>query len=409
MNRRHFLQQAGLFATSGIVTIGTHGWAARAIGQTGSDPKRLIVIFLRGAVDGLSVAVPYQDPSYYSARPRIAIPKPGTAGGALTLNGQFGLHPALATLMPLWQQKRLAFVQCCGSPDGTRSHFDAQDYMESGTPGTKSTRDGWMNRLLATMSGRSPIQAVNVGTTTPRILSGAMPVATVATGRNAARPLPIDRPQVADAFDKIYSGNDKLSQVYKDAREAREALMQDLEKEMQMANNGAALFNAFPGDAQRLARLMARDRRIQLGFLAVGGWDTHVNQGATRGQLATRLQALARGLETLQKDLGKVYNDTTILVMSEFGRTVNENGNGGTDHGHGNLLWVMGGQVRGGSIHGNWRGLAANQLHEGRDLPVTTDFRDVVGSVLQGHLGLDRTQLSQVFPNYRPSKTLALV
>lgn len=176
-----------------------------------------------------------------------------------------------------------------------------------------------------------------------------------------------------------------------------------------MANNGAGLPQVFRGDAQRLARLMRRDERVKLGFLAVGGWDTHVNQGNHRGQLANRLQSLGEGLATLAKELGPAYGHTTILVMSEFGRTVRENGNGGTDHGHGNVLWALGGKVRGGKIYGDWRGLAGNQLYEGRDLPVTTDFRAVVLSVLERQFRLQSGQLRQVFPGYSPKGTLTLL
>jgi uncharacterized protein (DUF1501 family) len=408
MYRRHFLQHAGLFSASTVIAIGTQAVALRSTAQS-ANPQRLIVVFLRGAVDGLSVVVPYREPIYYEARPRIALPQPGKAGGVLNLDDRFGLHPSLEMLMPLWKQQTLAFVHAAGSPDGTRSHFDAQDYMETGTPGIKSTADGWMNRLLATMSGRNPIQAVNVGTTTPRILAGQAPVATLASGRRPANRLPIDRPQVSQAFDRIYDNNDPLSQAYREGKEARQALMQDLDTEMKMANNGAALPNVFARDAQRLAQVMQRDPRVKLGFLAVGGWDTHVNQGSSRGQLANRLQALGRGLATLRQGLGTVYGNTTILVISEFGRTVRENGNGGTDHGHGNVLWVMGGKVRGGKIYGNWRGLATNQLYEGRDLPVTTDFRDVLISLLERHMNLNDGQLSQVFPGYTPTQKIAIV
>ncbi|MBE9011018.1 DUF1501 domain-containing protein [Pseudanabaenaceae cyanobacterium LEGE 13415] len=407
MHRRHFLK-AGLCSASTFIAISADSWAFRSNAQS-SNNQRLIVVFLRGAIDGLSVIVPYRETLYYEARPRIAIPQPGKEGGAIALDDRFGLHPSLATLMPLWNQKTLAFVQSCGSPNNTRSHFDAQDYMESGTPGTKSTPEGWMNRLLSTLSGRNPIQAVNVGTTTPRILAGQMPVATLASGRRATNRLVLDRPQVSQAFDRLYSNTDTLSQSYQEGKAARQALMQDLETEMQMANNGAALPDRLAVDAQRLARVMVRDARVELGFLAVGGWDTHINQGSERGQLANRLQALGRGLATLQQELGSAYNQTTILVMSEFGRTVRENGNGGTDHGHGNVMWVMGGRVRGGQLYGEWRGLEANQLNEGRDLPVVTDFRDVVISVLERQMALKDQQLNRVFPNYRPAQKIAIV
>jgi uncharacterized protein (DUF1501 family) len=400
MNRRQFLIQSSLFSASSLITIGTHGWAARSIAATDPNPQRLVVVFLRGAIDGLNVVVPYREPTYYTDRPTIAIPQPGQPNGALDLDGQFGLHPALANILPLWQQKSLAFVHACGSNDETRSHFDAQDYLESGTPGVKSTRDGWMNRLLGVRSDKNPIQAVSVGATTPRILLGKRTVANLASGRGASNRLQIDKPQVGAAFDRIYGSNDALGRTYREGRLARTELLKDLDAETKIANNGATLPNGFPGDAQRLARLMARDPRIQLSFLAVGGWDTHINQGASQGQLARNLEQLGKGLVALQTGLGAAYRDTTIVVMSEFGRTVKENGNGGTDHGHGNVMWLLGGGIRGGKVYGKWAGLEPEQRYQGRDLAVTTDFRDVLGTVLTRRLAVDESQLRQVFPKY---------
>ncbi|PSF38313.1 hypothetical protein C7H19_04780 [Aphanothece hegewaldii CCALA 016] len=408
MDRRRFLIRAGYFSASAIATLSTHYWLTPATASS-NNPKRLIVIFLRGAVDGLNVVVPYQEAAYYEARRSIAIPQPDQENGALNLDGQFGLHPALAPLLPLWQQKSLAFVHACGSTNETRSHFDAQDYMESGTPGVKRTSDGWMNRLLENLSGHTPIQGVSVGSTIPRIFSGKMSVATIASGKNATRTLLLDRPQIGAAFDRLYSNNDTLSRVYQEGRAARQALQQDLDNEMKMANNGAPLPNGFVSDAQRVANVMVKDPRVQLVFMALGGWDTHVNQGSTQGQLARNLQALGQGLATLQKSLGAVYQNTTILVMSEFGRTVQENGNGGTDHGHGNVMWVLGGTTKGGKVYGQWTGLDNSQLYQGRDLPVTTDFRDVVTTVLERHLGLEDSKLAQVFPNYSPKQRINLI
>lgn len=407
MNRRHFIQQIGFATASTLAAVGTHGWVARSLAQSSGavrspDPKRLIAIFLRGAVDGLNVVVPYREAAYYQNRPRIAIPQPGKEGGALDLDGQFGLHPALADLMPLWQQRSLAFVHASGSPDPTRSHFEAQDNMERGILGSSATQDGWMNRLLGVMSGHNPIQAVNVGNTTPRILAGRVPVATLALGRNAARPLPLDKPKVAAAFDRLYRSNDALSQAYKEGRLARTALLSNLDAETKMANNGAPLPNGFASDARRLAQIMVKDPRVKLGFMALGGWDTHVNQGASQGQLARNLEQLGKGLGALQTALGPIYKDTAILVMSEFGRTAHENGDGGTDHGHGNMMAVMGGTVQGGKVYGDWRGLSPDQLHEKRDLAITTDFRDVIAAVLERHLRLPDAKLSQVLPSYRP-------
>ena len=408
MNRRQFLIQSSLFSASSLIGIGTHGWTARTISAVNSNPQRLIVVFLRGAIDGLNVVIPYREPTYYTDRPKIAIPQPGQPNGALDLDGKFGLHPALSPILPLWQQKSLAFVHACGSNDETRSHFDAQDYLESGTPGIKSTRDGWMNRLLGIISDKSPIQAVSVGATTPRILLGKRAVANLASGRNAGNRQQIDKPQVASAFDRLYGNNDAIGRTYREGRAARTELLKDLEAEMKMANNGATLPNGFPGDAQRLARLMARDPRIQMSFLAVGGWDTHINQGASQGQLARNLEQLGKGLIALQTGLGAAYQNTTIVVMSEFGRTIKENGNGGTDHGHGNVMWLLGGGIRGGTVYGKWAGLEPSQRYQGRDLAVTTDFRDVLGTVLTRRLAVDASQLQQIFPGYQP-QTIDLI
>lgn len=409
MNRRKFLQQLGLLSGGTLVGIGTHGWAARSA-TSSSKPKRLIVVFLRGAVDGLNVVIPHSQSAYYDARSLIAIAPPNEKNGAINLDdGSFGLHPALNSVMPLWKQGSLAFVHACGSPDATRSHFDAQDYMESGTPGIKTTQDGWMNRLLSLMPSQSPIQAVNVGATMPRILTGGKSVATLPGSREANRPLPIDRPMISEAFNQLYSGNDKLSKAYQEARAARQQIMADFDQEMMQANNGAASPSGFARDTQQLARLMVKDSSVQLAFMALGGWDTHVNQGGVTGQLARNLKSLGEGLATLSQGLGSVYADTAVVVMSEFGRTVHENGNGGTDHGHGNVMWLMGGAIKGGKVYGQWPGLSQAQLHEGRDLAVTTDFRDVITSVLSRHLQLDGGKINQIFPNYSPKLVIGVV
>ncbi|MBD2457836.1 DUF1501 domain-containing protein [Nostoc sp. FACHB-87] len=408
MKRRDFLIQAGFFSTTAIASVSCNTWVVHSATKK-SDRQRLIVIFMRGGADGLNIVVPYAEPAYYQARPKIALAKPGQEKGVLDLDGHFGLHPALAPLMPFWQQGNLAFVHAAGSPDPSRSHFDAQFYMEIGIPGNQRVSEGWMNRLMGAISNKTPIQAVSVGTTKPRILNGQMPVANLASGRNANKPIAIDRPQVSAAFDRLYGGNDALSQTYHQGRVAREALMTDLAQEMKMANNGAPLPDGFAGDAQRLGKLMAKDPRIELGFMALGGWDTHVNQGSDRGYLARGLGSLGKGLAALAQSLGPTYQNTVILVMSEFGRTLRENGNGGTDHGHGNVMWVLGGKVRGGKVYGEWPGLETAQLYEKRDLAVTTDFRDVISDVLARHLSVNDTQLSKVFPSYTPKQKIALL
>lgn len=405
MQRRHLLRQA--LQLSAGWSVGRAAWATEA--AEGAPPPRLVVIFLRGAVDGLSVVVPHADPAYQRARPDIALGSPGTEGGALSLGGPWGLHPALAPLLPLWQSQRLAFVQAAGSPDATRSHFDAQDFMESGTPGRKSTTDGWMNRLLGVLpapgdDAPAPTRAVSIGTVLPRIYAGSQAVANIASGAAATRPLPLDRPRVAQAFDALYQGDDVLSRTYQEAQQARREVMASIapsvEIEMQAANNGAPLPDGFPGDAARLATLMRNDPRVQLAFMALGGWDTHANQGAATGQLANRLAPLGQGLATLADRLGPALEQTVIVVMSEFGRTVRQNGNGGTDHGHGNVLWLLGGPVAGGRVHGDWPGLDDAALHEGRDLAITTDFRQVLADVAEKHLRLPDARLGQVFPGW---------
>lgn len=398
MNRRRFLLSTAISTGLSLLPLGRNGWAAIDSKPIGS--QRLVVIFLRGAVDGLNVVVPYGETAYYDGRPTIALAKPGEDGGVSDLDGYFGLHPALASLMPLWRQGALAFVHAAGSPDPTRSHFDAQDYMESGTPGVKTTPDGWMNRLLESLPGpHSPTEAVSFGPTLPRIFSGRMNVANLPMGRAAARPMPLDRPLIAAEFDRLYAGDGPLDRAYREGRSARSQLLSELQQDMKEADNGAPTPAGFPADAQRLARLIAGNGNIRLAFLALGGWDTHVNQGAAQGQLANHLRPLGEGLAALTQGLGPEMRNTVILVMSEFGRTVRENGNGGTDHGHGNTMWLMGGPVRGGKVYGDWPGLDGQGLYQGRDLAVTTDFRAVASAVAERHLGLTDRQLDHVFPD----------
>ncbi|HUY18706.1 MAG TPA: DUF1501 domain-containing protein [Candidatus Binataceae bacterium] len=398
VSRREFLRRAAILGAAGVVAIGPAGWAARAVASDGNR-RRLIVVFLRGAVDGLNVVAPHGEPAYYDRRPTIAIARAGGDGALVNLDGFFGLHPALAPIAPLWNEGTLAFVHACGSPDPTRSHFDAQDYMESGTPGVKRTADGWMNRVLASMPGaHQPTEALSIGPTVPRILSGKMPVANLPLGRAAARPMPLDRPVIESAFDRLYSGDDALSRAYREGRTARAKLMADLEADMTAASGGAPGPAGFGGDTARLAHLIQRDPSIRLAFLALGGWDTHVNQGGARGQLANHLRPLAQGLADFQRALGSAWSETVMLVISEFGRTVHQNGNGGSDHGHGNVMWVMGGAVRGKKIYGRWPGLATASLYQGRDLAVTTDFREPIATVLAAHLGLGAAQIERVFP-----------
>ncbi|WP_371763898.1 DUF1501 domain-containing protein [Massilia sp.] len=396
MRRRHFLNAVGAGL---LLPVGRGAWAVSAA-AAGPTNRKLVVVMLRGAVDGLNVVAPVGDGNYLRLRPTIGLAAPGMEGGALDLDGYFGLHPALASLQPLWAARKLAFVHASGSPDATRSHFDAQDYMESATPGRKNTPDGWMNRLVAALPGpQSPSRLLGIGPVLPRILSGQAAAVNLPNVAAAARADLLDRPAVKAAFDELYANHPRFGRAYADGRAAHREVMDALEsREMLAADRGAPLPNGFPDDAARLAGLMRNDPKIQLAFVALGGWDTHANQGAATGQLANRLAPLGQGLAVLAERLGPLFDDTVVVVMSEFGRTARENGNGGTDHGHGNAMWVMGGMVRGGRVYGDWEGVGDAKLNEGRDLPVFTDFRSVLAQISEEHLMLGDKRLEQVFP-----------
>lgn len=408
MNRREFLQAMALGSCSFLMP-GLETWAVESRKANPSGEK-LVVVFLRGAIDGLSVLVPYSDQRYYSIRSKTALQKPGSsAEAAIKLDSDFALHPSLSPLAPYWQNKSLAFVLNSGSPDPTRSHFDAQDYMETGIPGNKKAGSGWLNRLLSQLpDNRSPVRAINVGATTPRILQGPVAAATYAPSQRGRRLNPLDRPQIADAFAQMYEGrNDDLEKAFLEGMEARATIKSKLESpnmqdEMTAANQGAPPANKFGGFGKQLGKLMHEEPKVQVGFVALGGFDTHVNQGNEKGQLANHLNVLGKGLAELAQGLGPSLDKTLVMVISEFGRTVKENGNGGTDHGHGNAIWLLGGRVSGGRIYGNWNGIAQSELFEGRDLPVHTDFRAVLSSVLGEHMRLSESQLAAVFPQYSP-------
>jgi len=399
MRRRDFLSTLALGA--GIVLpLGPGAWAATGDPAAVATRKKLVVVMLRGAVDGLNVVAPVGDENYLRLRPTIGLAAPGMDGGAFDLDGYFGLHPALASLQPLWREKKLAFVHASGSPDATRSHFDAQDYMESATPGLKATPDGWMNRLVSALPGAStPSRLLGIGPVMPRILSGRAGAVNLPSGAGATKADLLDRPAIGAAFDQLYAKHPRFGRAYADGRSAHKEVMDAAETaQMLAADRGAPLPNGFPDDAARLATLMRNDPRIQLAFVALGGWDTHASQGGASGQLANRLAPLGQGLAVLAERLGPMFDDTVVVVMSEFGRTARENGNGGTDHGHGNVMWVLGGKVDGGKVAGEWQGVGDAALNEGRDLPVTTDFRAVLAQVAERHLRLDDKRLGQVFP-----------
>lgn len=379
----------------------------------GGDPRRkLVVVMLRGAVDGLSVVVPWADPGYAAARAEIAIAPPGQPDGVIASDGAFGLHPALAPLLPLWDESRLAFVHASGSRDPTRSHFDAQDFMETATPGRRTTPDGWMNRLVAVLGARdragesssatrNGVRGLNLGPSMPRILGGAAPVAAMPVGTAADTGRGALSVTQAAALERMYARDPQAGPAWATLHETRRAMAEaDADAGADPGiERGAVPLAALARDAERLGRLMRREDALRVSFFAVGGWDTHANQGGARGLLATRLGVLARALDGLARGLDDRFDDTVVLVVSEFGRTVRQNGTQGTDHGHGNVIGLLGGGVRGGRVHADWPGLHGPALHEGRDLAITTDFRHVIAEVLERHLGLDDRELARVLPD----------
>jgi uncharacterized protein (DUF1501 family) len=361
----------------------------------------LVCLFMRGAVDGLNVIVPHGDPLYYRERPRIAVPH----ADVVDLDGHFGLHPRLAALKPLWDNKTLAAVHAIGSPESTRSHFDAQDYMESGTPGVKVTTDGWLNRYCQhdVEHANTPFRAVAFGPQLPRVLAGTAP--SLAIDDLQAFGLRIPQQRVRDrltrAFESLYEGAQTglLASSGRESFEAIQLLQQANPLQYQPANGAEYPRGRLGRSLLQIAQLIKANVGMRVAFLDATGWDTHVNQGASEGQLAGLLDELGAALVAFSTDLGEGMRDVVLLTMSEFGRAVQENGNSGTDHGHGTAMLVLGGPVNGGRVLGTWPTLDPAARFEGRDLAVTTDFRDLFGEILARHLGA--SDLTAVFPGHR--------
>jgi uncharacterized protein (DUF1501 family) len=415
MNRRAFMKSGAM----ALVTIGLSpsflrraAFGAELLGGAaarGGRGKTLICLFQRGAADALNVLVPHAEPAYYRYRPTIAVPRPlrGGDAAAVDLDGFFGLHPSLAPFKELWDRGLLAPVHAVGSPSSTRSHFDAQDYMESGTPDLKGTRDGWLNRYLATRgtceacaSARvSPFQAVAMTTQTPRALAGPAPTVamtsledfTVRTA-NASLERRLEALYQTGSADVVHAAGGEMFEAVR--------ILKAANPQKYVPQHGAEYPRSpFGQRLRQIAQLIKADVGLEIAFADVGGWDTHVNQGAGNGQLANRLDDFARSVAALVTDLGDRMADVVILTMSEFGRTVRQNGNGGTDHGHAGAMFVIGGPVKGGrQVYGRWPGQEPEQLNEGRDLALTTDFRSVFGEVVAKHLG--GAKMEAVFPGF---------
>jgi uncharacterized protein (DUF1501 family) len=399
IDRRAFLKSTGLALVAGGFLPGVFVRMAEA--GTRGGASTLVVVFQRGAVDGLNVVVPYGEGEYYRLRPGIAVARPGGGGdAAIDLDGFFGLNPALEALAPLYRDGSLAFVHASGSPDATRSHFDAQDFMESGTPGRKSTRDGFLARALGGGKSPSPLRAVSMTQVMPRILAGsAEAIAMPSLGTFGIRGTAAGR-EASASFEGMYAGAvaGSLSDTARDSFEAMR-MLGDADPASIPVANGARYPRGGLGDSLRqIAQLIRAGVGLEVAFADVGGWDTHANEGGGRGQLANQLRGWGEALAAFARDLGSRMGDVTLVSISEFGRTARENGNRGTDHGHGNVMTVLGGGVRGGKVYGQWPGLAPSRLHEGRDLAVTTDFRAVFAEILAARLGAG--DLSRVFPGF---------
>ena len=412
MNRRFFIKSGSIALASVGMSLSAPGFLQRALlanERTGGKRKTLIAIFQRGAVDGLNMIVPYGESSYYDLRPSIAIPKPNgsNAETVISLDGFFGMHPSMRSLKPLWDSKRLAIVHASGSPDNTRSHFDAQDYMESATPGVKSTSDGWLNRYLQSKKDEqpSPFRAISITQQMPRAMQGKAPVVAMTNMSNFAIRAGRSSASVQGGFEAIYS-RDKNELLADTGRETFEAInyLKQANPAQYKPENGAQYPQGQLGNSLlQIAQLIKAGVGLEIAFTDVGGWDTHTNQGNARGQLANRLQEFSSAIAAFHQDLGQRMDDVVVLTMSEFGRTAKENGSRGTDHGHANAMLVVGNSVRGGQVYGKWPGLKSDQLNEGRDLALTTDFRDVFGEVAARHLGTP--DLKSVFPGYSSSES----
>jgi len=414
-SRRYFLKQGGV-AMVGLSAM--PAFLQRAVAATPMpNKKQFVVLFQRGAADGLNMVVPFGESNYYRMRPTIAIPQPkrGATDAAIELDGFFGLHPSLAPLEPLFHQNQLAIVHAAGSPDPTRSHFDAQDFMESGTPGLKSTEDGWLNRALeaAPEESASPFRAVAMGPNLPRTLQGGAPAIALPDLKQfkVMAQSPGTGAMVEGGFEAMYAQTvDKALQGT--GTETFEAidLLRKADPAKYQPENGAQYPTSRLGqNLEQIGQLLKADIGLEVLFVDCGGWDNHVNEGGVQGQLSNLLRDLGQGLAAFHQDLGERMQKIVFVTMSEFGRTARENGNRGTDHGHANCMFIMGGDVSGGQVYGKWPGLNDHQLNEGRDLALTTDYRQVLGEVVSKAMGASNLDL--VFPDARitPNRFLSLV
>lgn len=439
LDRRDFLKWSAAAAAAGLALPRARLFGAQEP-AAGGGPA-LVVIFLRGGADALHMLLPWKNEEFLAGRPTLRL---GEAEGVLPLDGTFALHPALAPLKPAWDAKLLAPIVCAGSPHPTRSHFDAQDWMEYAAPGDRSVRQGWINRFLAASapSGASEFRALGMQDLLPRSLRGAYKVLAVPTNLDRKR-----GDQTLDRFEDFYGDGSGMMEGGEDMQGRREDDDTGVVESGRMTIETLRRFQEIVGDAaggpgagqEGGARPDPRDRRrarderetaaaspndypdsqfgrrlailskviradagLEVAGLDYGGWDDHTNAGGADGKMAARMRELAQSLHAFVTELGPRMASTTVLLVSEFGRTAHENGNNGTDHGHGGVMWLIGGGVKGGQVHGKWEGLAPKALYQGRDLPVSTDFRDVYASVLAHSFGFEPGK--DFFPGHKVAK-----
>ncbi len=405
IDRRKFLR----LGSSTIFFLG--GTLPHAVARPEPRQPVLVVVFQRGAADALHMLVPYRDQKYRELRGALALEEPGRGENpTLDLGGGFAFHPALSPLYPLYKSGRLAPIINVGSPDGTRSHFDAQDYMESGTPGLKSTRDGWLARAVKALAleSASPFTAVALTSQMPRSLAGAHDAIALEDFGKIAFPRSSDT--ITERIERLY--REDSSALFADAGEdafRAMRLIRDRDPLSQPTRDGVHYPRSRKSNPlEQLAKLIKADLGVRVAFVESGGWDTHFAQGAATGAMANLMGELAGSVAAFVEDVGEAAA-VTLLLVTEFGRTVALNGAGGTDHGHGGAMMVVGHGVRGGRVHGEWLGLEKRDLYQGRDLPVTTDFRDVFSEVAGETLGLFQSaESAALFPGYRP-KSVAVM
>jgi uncharacterized protein (DUF1501 family) len=410
MTRRSFLRSLGLGG------LALPAWFPRVVFSAQPSARRdvLVCVFLRGGVDGLNAVVPFGDDDYHASRPLLSIPSPRRrAGGAIDLDGFFGLHPALAPLAELYKDGVLGFVHATGSPDRTHSHFDAMDFMERGTPGSKSVPSGWIARHLATLdtANQSPFRAVGVGPLLPFSLRGPTPVTALQSvstfGLRGQPSQQADLPRFQARLAAMCEGDGWLDQRSRQTLAAVATLAAAQPGSYRPAHGARYPASDFGAALRQVAQLIKADLGLEVACVDLADWDFHAEQGGAVGAMADLLADLAKGLSAFHTDLGERMRGITLVTMSEFGRRLRENASGGTDHGHGSVMLLLGGGVGGGRVHTVWPGLAPEQLYGPGDLAVTTDYRTVLAEVLERRVG--NARLAEVFPGFTAPAYLGVV